>query len=89
MALSAFEHVSVVDGGQDFSTYGSRLRGCDFGDLAQVFENHYKFIAGQAGDGVYFADAAGDSVGGFLQQKVPDVVAQRVVHRLEAIEVYE
>ena len=56
-------------------------------DLAQVFENHDKFIASEARHCVDFANAACDALGRLLQHQVADVMTERVVQRLESVKV--
>ena len=55
----------------------------------QVLEDDREFVAAEPGDGVGGAHAASKARGDLLQQRVADLVAERVVDRLEAVEIDE
>ena len=56
---------------------------------AQILGHHHELVAAQARDGVGAADAIAQAPRHFDQQQVADVVAARVVERLEVIQVDE
>ena len=58
-------------------------------DGAQIDEHHDEFVAAKAGDGVAFANAGGEPLCHMLKKQIANVVAQRVVERLEVIEIKE
>ena len=57
--------------------------------IAQVFEYQHEFIAAQSGHGVAFAHTGRKPLRDLLQKQIADVVAERVVQRLEMIQVDE
>ena len=58
-------------------------------DAAAVLEQDRELVAAEAGGGVAGAGGAADAIGDGLQQLVADGVAERVVDRLEVVEVDE
>ena len=78
-------HRGFADGGyQPFVDDALQLVG-----TAHVAQQHHKLIAAQAADGVVGPHGLGQAVGHGAQQAVTDVVAQGVVHELEAVQVDE
>ena len=57
--------------------------------LLQALEGHDELVAAQARERVALADAALHARGDLLEQQVADLVAERVVDVLEAVEVDE
>ena len=57
--------------------------------VAEVFAQHDELVAAEAGDGVLAADARAEPPADRDQQLVAGLVAQPVVHQLEAVEVDE
>ena len=57
--------------------------------VAEVFAQHHELVAAEAGDGVLAADARGESPAHRGQELVAGLVAEPVVHQLEAVEVDE
>ena len=59
------------------------------GRFAEVLEQNHKLISAQARHRIGFADARDNAPRDLLQQKVADVMAERVVQRLEIVEIDE
>ena len=57
--------------------------------FAQVFQYQHEFVAAQAGHGIVFAHAGCKPLCNLLQQQIADVMSERIVQRLEMIEVDE
>ena len=57
--------------------------------VAEVFAQHDELVAAEAGDGVLAADARAESPAHRGQELVAGLVAEPVVHQLEAVEVDE
>ena len=57
--------------------------------LGDVLQQHAELVAADARDEVVAAHAGAQARGDHLQQRVADVVAERVVHLLEVVEVEE
>ena len=57
--------------------------------LLQALQRHHELVAAQPRQRVSFADTALHAVGHLLEQQVADLVAERIVDVLEAIEIDE
>src|SRR5450631_3952152 len=89
MAFAALKRKRLVNGIEYFGTHGLSLSCGNLCNLAQVFENHDKFIAPQARHCVDLANAACDPLGCLLQHEVADVMTKRVVQGLESVQVHK
>ena len=56
-------------------------------DLTQIAQQHHEFVTAQACHRVAVAHALAQPLGHFLQQQVAHVMAQRVVQRLEVVQI--
>ena len=80
------EQVRLVELGLDLARDALGLHRGEAGGV-EVFENDDELVAAHARHRVAFTDAAFQATGGVHQQLVADIVAERVVERLEIVEV--
>ena len=78
-----------MDRGENFLRDSLGLRRRILGLFAQVLQQHYKLISAQSRHRVGFADAGQNPPRHLLQQQIANVMAERVVQRLEVIEIDE
>ncbi|MNZ49237.1 hypothetical protein D3C78_669980 [compost metagenome] len=89
MVLVAIQLVGNVQRIEDLLANGLGLDGRFRRALAQVLQQHHEFVAAQPGHGVALAYAAGEAQRDLPQQHVAAVVSQRIVQRLEVVQVDE
>lgn len=83
------QHVGTVQCGQDFFTDVFYLGRRVCSRHIQIFEHHDELVAPQAGHRVGFTHTFTQTFGHLLQQKVANVVPQRVVDGLEMVQIHE
>src|ERR1035437_4211673 len=88
-SFATLDVIRPVDCCKDLFSDDLRLRGGDFGSLAEVFKQEEELIGTDPARGVDFADADAKALGGFAQHKVANLMAEGVVQCLEIVEIDE